>query len=660
MNINKVILLFTVFLLSIAPIHAQLDGYPFRANKKLIVFNSGLNYWTWSNKIKDDLPSMQANRPYVTGTVFHTGPYEWETPLGFNNETWTEGTLRFDELRTIATKWTTFTDNFILYYPQSKKNGPDFFDDALWSKIYNNAVLVGKAVKTAGCKGIMFDPEFYYRKETYSPWTYQKTTDIAPPYIERGQTVEQVRAKARQRGRELVQALQINMPKIVILTTFLYSGVYPQEPTQLANSKYALLPAFIDGMVEALNPESIIVDGNEGSYYVDETRKYVEESDQSDYITARNSAQKLGAADILPKWNKQGQVAMAPYWDLCNNIYHPQSWRTPEYLSKWTMHNIYHSLLTTDEYVWLYVEDMDFWSGKDAPMTHNTFEDIKTAVERLRDGKALGYDMYKSAATYQYQLDKSAEFVYSPTVTITSPTSNTRIEAAGNITINANVNAGSSVRKVELYVNSNKVGEDTTAPYSFTRAFEKRDYILFARVFTTDGKHNTSAPITLLGGTMTPTPTPTPTPIGNLITNPGFEADAKVTNTINSWNSWSTNNLVTHGTWTPEAHSGNYFAYHWQSVSYSAWTYQRKTGLTNGLYTLRAWVRSSGGQQQAQMGAVIGGSTWLYTNIPPTWSWTLITLKDIPITDGTCEVGFWSVAGTNQEIDFDDVEFFKQ
>jgi hypothetical protein len=502
MMISKAILLFTVVVFFYLPIYAQLDGYPFRTKKKLIVFNSGVNYWTWSKKIKDDLPSMQANRPYVNGVIFHTGPYEWEPPLAFNNETWTESTLRFDELKTIATKWTTFTDNFILYYPQAKKNGPDFFDDALWSKIYNNAVLVGKAVKTAGCKGIMLDAEFYYTKETYSPWTYKKTTTIAPPYIKRGQSLDQVRAKARQRGREIVEALQVHMPKIVILSTFLYSGVYPQDPTKLPDSAYALFPAFVDGMIEALNPESIIIDGNEGSYYVDETRKYVEDSDQADYGHVRRSVQKLCAADLLSKWNKQGQVGMAPYWDLCNNIYLPKSWRTPEYLSKWTTHNLYHSLLITDEYVWLYVEGMDFWSGKDAPTTHNTFEDIRIATEKFRNGEALGYDMYKVASTYQYQ--------HSPIVTITSPATNTIIETDGNITINANVSAGAtSIRKVEFYVNSNKVGEDTTAPYSFTRSFKKRDYILFARVFTTDGKHNSSAPVMLLAGSGTPNQLPT-------------------------------------------------------------------------------------------------------------------------------------------------------
>jgi hypothetical protein len=162
--------------------------------------------------------------------------------------------------------------------------------------------------------------------------------------------------------------------------------------------------------------------------------------------------------------------------------------------------------------------------------------------------------------------------------------------------------------------------------------------------------------------TPTPSPTPTPTPTGNLITNPGFEADNAIVDTITGWSSSSSSGFLdADGTWTPGSYAGNYFAYHWRNTNYDIWTYQRKTGLANGLYTLRAWVRSSGGQQEAQMGAVIdGGTRWLYVNIPPTWTWTQITLSNIPINNGACEVGFWSLAGTNQEIDFDNVEFFRQ
>jgi hypothetical protein len=163
--------------------------------------------------------------------------------------------------------------------------------------------------------------------------------------------------------------------------------------------------------------------------------------------------------------------------------------------------------------------------------------------------------------------------------------------------------------------------------------------------------------------TPTPTPVPTPTPAPtNLIVNPGFEANGEISDSIIGWNTWSSfGYLDADGTWTPEAHGGTFFAYHWRNTNYDCFTYQEKTGLSNGLYTLRAWVRSSGGQSEAQMGAAVnGGNTWVYVNIPSTWTWTRITLSNIRVSDGTCVVGFWSVAGPYQEIDFDDVEFFKQ
>jgi endo-1,4-beta-xylanase len=148
----------------------------------------------------------------------------------------------------------------------------------------------------------------------------------------------------------------------------------------------------------------------------------------------------------------------------------------------------------------------------------------------------------------------------------------------------------------------------------------------------------------------------------NLLNNSGFEEDGTTVNNISGWISWSSeNNLDADQTQTPGAHSGKFYATHWKATPYDIWTYQKKTGLQNGLYTLRAWVRSSGGQREVQIGAVLnGGNTWLYTNIPKADDWIQVTLPNINITNGECEIGFWSNAYANQWLDFDTVEFFKQ
>jgi len=55
-----------------------------------------------------------------------------------------------------------------------------------------------------------------------------------------------------------------------------------------------------------------------------------------------------------------------------------------------------------------------------------------------------------------------------PSVNITSPVAGATFNAPASITINANASDNGSVTKVEFYNGSNKLGEDTSSPYSYT------------------------------------------------------------------------------------------------------------------------------------------------------------------------------------------------
>ena len=393
---KKSILLLLLSQVLLTSILAQDPVYPFKPKDKKIITYHASNYYDWAPDLAKNLTSMQQNRPYMNGVAFHVGSNYGFPNLAFNNEVWTETSLKFTDLETIKSKWTTLTDNFVLVWAHSRNVNPDFFNDNLWAQIIKNTEILGKAVKTAGCKGIMFDAEFYSAGETYSPWWYSKSnTKGSPPYTDK--TFEIVKAKARQRGKEYVKALQVHMPSITILTTFLYGycwdycyGDIQKQP----DSEYALLPAFADGMLEALNAESLLIDGNETSYYINSSREHVENSDASYNHVRLEATPKVCDPALLSKWHKQGQIAMAPYLELCYNRYNPQSWSTPEYQSKWMMHNVYNGLLTTDQYVWLYIENTNFWTGKGAPAGVDMNADVNTAVSKFRNNEALGFDMY--------------------------------------------------------------------------------------------------------------------------------------------------------------------------------------------------------------------------------------------------------------------------
>ncbi|MGI4834044.1 MAG: Ig-like domain-containing protein [Janthinobacterium lividum] len=154
-------------------------------------------------------------------------------------------------------------------------------------------------------------------------------------------------------------------------------------------------------------------------------------------------------------------------------------------------------------------------------------------------------------------------------------------------------------------------------------------------------------------------PMPAPTPTAGTVTNPGFEADGKGTISPTGWQK----NVIT-GIGNPSytenyagAHSGTYHGTHYSVLPYEVYTYQVVTGLPNGTYRLQAWVRGGGGQAIAQMQAKNYGGAQLGTTIGATngSSWAQVSVSNIVVSNGQCEIGFYSKATSGQWIYFDDV-----
>lgn len=151
--------------------------------------------------------------------------------------------------------------------------------------------------------------------------------------------------------------------------------------------------------------------------------------------------------------------------------------------------------------------------------------------------------------------------------------------------------------------------------------------------------------------------------ITNLIVNPGFESNLGQDPT--GWLTWSDNGGESANyseAYTP--YSGNNHLSHYKDETpFNMYTYQTRTGLTNGYYTLKAWVKSSGGFTAAQMEAKEFGGTQMNVSIPTTSTYQQITITNINVTNGQCTIGFWTDTGSanNYEwIQVDEVEFYKQ
>lgn len=91
--------------------------------------------------------------------------------------------------------------------------------------------------------------------------------------------------------------------------------------------------------------------------------------------------------------------------------------------------------------------------------------------------------------------------------------------------------------------------------------------------------------------------------------------------------------------------------------TYLVETSQTVSGLANGWYTLRAWVRSSGGLVESYLALSCGGQEER-VQIPatiPGYRWLLLTVSN-QVTDGQCAIRLHSFGAPDSWVSFDDIE----
>ncbi|MBI3919904.1 MAG: hypothetical protein HY318_00700 [Armatimonadetes bacterium] len=281
-----------------------------------------------------------------------------------------------DNLR--ATKFRRFTDNFLpinSYFP-SKEETADWFDPA-WSAVADNAAVMARAAKQSRLKGIMFDTEQY---GDYRMWDYDEA--------KQGRPFKEYRDKVQERGREFIRAINREFPSPVIFVTWSYELpiAYPHPVGVGGQPLYALLIPFLDGMIEAATPGTVLVDGYEYGYgFVSERafmggRKMIKD-------TARNAITSVPQA--FDKHVRLGLPVYPDHWASMSmpfvfdrvetNLVTPDLFRTM----------LANALSVTDRYVWVYSERLRWWDygaefGADAPIEYGKANAPKEYVEALR------------------------------------------------------------------------------------------------------------------------------------------------------------------------------------------------------------------------------------------------------------------------------------
>jgi len=346
-----------------------------QTEKKLLEYGWDVPYPTY---VRQNIAEME-KRPF-DGLVFRLETYN----AAFDPRAWAQADLQpqLDDLA--ATNWQRFTDNFLTLYAANDA-GMDWSDDAQWQTIEANLRLVSLAVKTGRCVGVCFDAEPYGA----NPWLYDAGGGV--PFADTAAIV-------RKRGAQFVSALRDQMPDLKVLllfhATFLAGVLQSASPEAaeeaLKGHPYALYPAFVNGMIDAVDGGAGIVDGNEMAYYYTNAKAF---TDARDFI--RGPARALIAPENHEKYAQHMKVGMSVYMDQVMATRTPEAgfvsyYMPPEARLRRMEHNVYWAMAASDEYTWFYSERMNWWKGE---IPDGMEEAIRSAEAKVRNGEPLGFDI---------------------------------------------------------------------------------------------------------------------------------------------------------------------------------------------------------------------------------------------------------------------------
>jgi hypothetical protein len=310
---------------------------------------------------------------------------------------WAEANAMLDTLAGI--EWGRLQYNFIRLDTAAGDNLPQWFDDARWARIEANMRLLARAAKTAKAKGLMFDIEPY----GVNPWQYR--ADEFP-----GKRFADVRAQVRKRGAQFMRALQTEFADIELLCFFGPSIARAQIESyggDREKAEWGLSADFFDGMLDAIGPQARLIDGHEGAYYHTNAQAF---DDSRAYI---RGARELMSPENRATYDAQFGIAQTVYVDGTLDL-----WRSPRFFGhyladdgqreRYAQHNLYHALRTSDRYVWLYGENMDWWNSKGAGVNvPAALPGLISEARRKIDGdQPLGFDIAAAVAVATERFDR--------------------------------------------------------------------------------------------------------------------------------------------------------------------------------------------------------------------------------------------------------------
>jgi len=143
----------------------------------------------------------------------------------------------------------------------------------------------------------------------------------------------------------------------------------------------------------------------------------------------------------------------------------------------------------------------------------------------------------------------------------------------------------------------------------------------------------------------------------NYLANPFFEADRVELNKLTGWECSDNIGGAATGNIKSKRTNGTYSARHSADTDYTATMKQTVKELPDGVYTLRASVKSSGGQNECKLYAKTDENEYSASLKSEMSDWTDIVIKNIEVRNGECEVGLYSDANAGNYVRIDDMYF---
>ncbi len=290
------------------------------------------------------------------------------------------------------TDFGALTDNFFRMDTRHE-NGWNWQNDNDWRAALENVRQTTRTAKLGHFKGFFFDTEAYGP----NPWDYD-----ADKYS--GKSYAEIAAVVRARGRDFIRVVHEELPGAKIITLWAQSVIGRQIGVSgsLTNSSWPLFIPFMEGWMDGAQGETLI-DGNENAYF-----NLLEEDyniERGDY----NDAIRLFSFENQSKYKQITSLANSLSIDTHLNTYNSTRYfgfYAPSDADRLKLleSNVYLGLKSSDEYVWVYSELMNWWTNS---LPAGTEQAVRSGLTKFNSGQGLGFDITGMAReTKQRYLDR--------------------------------------------------------------------------------------------------------------------------------------------------------------------------------------------------------------------------------------------------------------